>query len=95
MWQQILAVDSRLSEYRPMDRNYRSLYLKRRLQLLQNQAASKMDDPDERDEATIVNHRWNQMLQMFNWKPYFYGKMSRRLEKDLKYGLNSKTKNLK
>ena len=57
MWQQILAVDSRLSEYRPMDRNYRSLYLKRRLQLLQNQAASKMDDPDERDEATIVNHR--------------------------------------
>ena len=95
MWQQILAVDSRLSEYRPMDRNYRSLYLKRRLQLLQNQAASKMDDPDERDEATIVNHRWNQMLQMFNWKPYFYGKMSRRLENDLKYGLNSKTKNMK
>jgi hypothetical protein len=60
MWQEILACDSRLSEYRPMDRNYRNLYLKRRLQLLQNNpAASKMDGPDERDEAKLVTHRYN------------------------------------
>ena len=61
MWQEILAVDSRLSEYRSMDRNNRNLYLKRRLQLLQNcQAPSKMDGPDEaeKDEAVLVTHRY-------------------------------------
>jgi hypothetical protein len=63
MWQDILAVDSRLSEQRSMDRTYRPLYLKRRLQLLQasqiqsQNQATKMECPNEKDEATMVTHR--------------------------------------
>ena len=64
MWQEILAVDSRLSEQRSMDRGYRPLYLKRRLQLLQGNfcqmqgTASRMECSNEKDEATLVTHRF-------------------------------------
>ena len=37
MWQEILAIDTKLNEHRMMEaKDLRPLYLKRRLQLLQN-----------------------------------------------------------
>lgn len=76
MWQEILAVDSRFAKLRSLEaRNVSqqtqsgslSLYLKRRLQLLQVQRSQaslesfglsdEMECPDEKDEATFVTHR--------------------------------------
>jgi hypothetical protein len=76
MWQEILAVDSHFSKLRVVETQnvsqsqqpslsiLPSLYLKRRLQLLQVQPTKtptspmdKMECLNERDEATFVTHR--------------------------------------
>ena len=42
MWQEIVAIDTKLNDYRMMDsKDLRPLYLKRRLQLLQNKAQNQ------------------------------------------------------
>lgn len=85
MWQEILAVDSHFSKLRTVETQnvsqssqptflslLPSLYLKRRLQLLQAQAVQssktpnsqldKMECSNETDEATFVTHRPSKLV---------------------------------
>ncbi len=86
MWQEILAIDSHFSKLRTVETQnvslsqqpplsiLPSLYLKRRLQLLQVQPTKtppspmdKMECSNERDEATFVTHRpGKQTLEVFS-----------------------------
>ena len=58
MWQEIVAVDSKFNERRMMEaKNLRPLYLKRRLQLLQNQKPVNPEVPDP-DQYVMRNKKY-------------------------------------
>ena len=65
MWQEILAIDSRVNDRRMMEaKDLRPLYIKRRMQLLQAQGQStsrKVNpecDPDQCDQYVMRNKKY-------------------------------------
>lgn len=61
MWQEVLAVDSKLSQFRPImaqDKDLRPLYLKRRLQLLQDQMAERPTSPSAGGVGPMRNKKY-------------------------------------
>ena len=68
MWQEVLAVDSRLCAARKMDKDLRPLYLKRRMQLIK-----AAEDEYEASQLGQVRKRLPKMrlmtLNMLVWSP--------------------------
>ena len=68
MWQEVLAVDSRLCAARKMDKELRPLYLKRRMQLIK-----AAEDEYEASQLGQVRKRLPKMrlmtLNMLVWSP--------------------------
>lgn len=62
MWQEILAIDSKVNDRRMMEaKDLRPLYLKRRLQLLQGQTSSRKVNPDcdpDPDQYVMRNKKY-------------------------------------
>jgi len=57
MWQEILAIDTKLNEHRMMEaKDLRPLYLKRRLQLLQNKAQTHQQGLPPSRKSSVVSH---------------------------------------
>merc|ERR1711997_792785 len=61
MWQEIVAIDTKLNEHRMMEaKDLRPLYLKRRLQLLQNKAQTHHNQqgylPPSSRKSSVVSH---------------------------------------